>query len=67
MSRPCFVEGSFDLIWAEGSIYITGFATGLRRWRPLLKDTGCLAATELSWLKQEASGEAAAFWQKNYP
>jgi ubiquinone/menaquinone biosynthesis C-methylase UbiE len=37
-----FPEGSFDIIWAEGSIAKMGFAAGLREWRRLLKPGGYL-------------------------
>ncbi len=37
-----FPEGSFDIIWAEGSIWIIGFEKGLRTWRRFLKQNGFL-------------------------
>lgn len=63
--------GSVDLIWAEGSIYIIGFAKGLELWRELLRDDGAVVASELTWLTENVSGsvpdEARAFWQEAYP
>jgi ubiquinone/menaquinone biosynthesis C-methylase UbiE len=38
-----FPEESFDIIWAEGSIHVTGFARGLREWGRLLRPGGFLA------------------------
>lgn len=35
-----FPSESFDLIWAEGSLYGIGFEGGLRDWRYLIKDNG---------------------------
>ena len=35
-------DGYFDIIWSEGSIFVLGFGNGLTRFRPLLKDKGCL-------------------------
>jgi SAM-dependent methyltransferase len=35
-----FPDGSFDIIWSEGSIYAVGFEKGLRIWRRLLKPGG---------------------------
>ncbi|MGB7296785.1 MAG: class I SAM-dependent methyltransferase [Candidatus Aminicenantales bacterium] len=37
-----FPEKSFDIIWAEGSIFAIGFATGLREWQRFLKPGGFL-------------------------
>ena len=37
-----FPDASFDIVWAEGSIYIIGFERGLREWRRLLKTDGFL-------------------------
>lgn len=38
-----FPNDSFDIIWAEGSIYVVGFDNGLREWAKLLKPKGFLA------------------------
>lgn len=35
-----FPDGSFDVIWAEGSINVIGFKRGLQEWRRLLKPGG---------------------------
>ena len=37
-----FPDESFDIIWAEGSIWIIGFERGLKDWRRLLKPKGFL-------------------------
>jgi ubiquinone/menaquinone biosynthesis C-methylase UbiE len=37
-----FPDESFDIIWAEGSIWIIGFGKGLKEWRRLLKPSGFL-------------------------
>ena len=37
-----FPDESFDIIWAEGSIWIIGFEKGLKEWRRLLKPNGFL-------------------------
>lgn len=62
-----FAEGSFDLIWSEGAIYIIGFEEGLKKWRPLLKKGGYIAVTELSWLRQELPKELEDYWKTEYP
>jgi ubiquinone/menaquinone biosynthesis C-methylase UbiE len=37
-----FPDESFDIIWAEGSIFRIGFETGLKEWRRFLKPSGFL-------------------------
>ena len=57
-----------DLIWAEGSAYVMGFAEALTAWRPLLSvPHGRLVVSELVWLTDEPPAEAWAFWQQGYP
>ncbi|MCA1992273.1 MAG: class I SAM-dependent methyltransferase [Coleofasciculus sp. S288] len=58
---------SINLIWAEGSIYILGFANGLRLWRPLLRDGGLLVASECTWLLDNPPVEVLDFWHEAYP
>lgn len=52
-----FREGSFDLFWAEGSVYNIGFRRGLVEWRRFLRPGGCIAVTECSWLSEERPAE----------
>jgi len=35
-----FPDESFDVVWAEGSIFVIGFKKGLQEWRRLLKPGG---------------------------
>lgn len=37
-----FPDESFDILWAEGSIFVLGFEMGLREWRRLLRPGGHL-------------------------
>lgn len=37
-----FTDESFNIIWAEGSIYAIGFKNGIEKWRRLLKPNGYL-------------------------
>ena len=62
-----FPEHSFDLLWCEGAIFIIGFGEGLRTWRRLVKEDGCVAVTELSWIKTNPPAEIVAYWKENYP
>ncbi len=67
MSSLDFEEGTFDLIWAEGSAYTIGFENALRTWKPLLKRPGYLAATEIAWTKPAPPEELKCFWAEEYP
>jgi len=62
-----FKEGQFDLIWAEGSIFVIGFEQGLSYWKRFLKKGGYIALTEAAWFTDTPSEEARAFWQECYP
>ncbi len=62
-----FERDSFDVIWSEGAIYIIGFEKGLREFKPLLKQGGYAAVTEITWLKPDPPAEIKIFWDKNYP
>jgi ubiquinone/menaquinone biosynthesis C-methylase UbiE len=37
-----FPDENFDIVWAEGSVYVIGFEQGLKAWRRLIKPTGFL-------------------------
>ncbi len=67
MFKLQFAEHSFDVIWAEGSIYIIGFERGLQTFQPFLKKRGYLAVTEISWLKPNRPTDLTEFWDKEYP
>ncbi len=58
---------TFDAVWSEGAVYIMGFEAGLRAWRSLLKPSGYVAVTELSWLKAEPPKEILDYWLEQYP
>lgn len=67
MHQLPFADGSFDLIWSEGAIYIAGFERGLQQWRRLVRPRGCVAVTELCWLVDEPPDVPRAFWVEHYP
>jgi SAM-dependent methyltransferase len=62
-----FDAESFDLLWAEGSIFIIGLARGLQDFRACLKPGGYLAFTELCWFVSEPPAEARAYFDNIYP
>jgi SAM-dependent methyltransferase len=62
-----FPEANFDVIWSEGAIYIIGFEAGLRAWRRFLKPGGCVAVSEITWLRPDPPLEIRAYWDQDYP
>ena len=66
MADMGFREKTFDLIWSEGAAYILGMSEALRAWRPLLREQGYLAFTELVWLDEHPAGEVAEFFKSEY-
>ncbi len=60
-------EEFFDVIWSEGALYIIGFRDGLATCYRLLAPAGCLAVTELSWLKSDPPDECHEFFANEYP
>ena len=67
MSALGFPEKSFDLIWCEGAAYNIGISEALHAWRPLLRNKGYLAFTELVWLEENPPAVAAEFFGSEYP
>ncbi|MFE5093577.1 bifunctional class I SAM-dependent methyltransferase/N-acetyltransferase [Streptomyces sp. NPDC056638] len=64
LSGPDFPDGSFDLVWAEGSAYIIGFDTALRDWKRLLAPGGSLVVSECVWTTDAPTDEARAYWEQ---
>lgn len=62
-----FARESFDLLWAEGSIFIIGLLQGLRDFARYLKPGGYLAFTEMCWFVDEPPAEVKAFFAAAYP
>lgn len=67
MAALDFPSAAFDLIWCEGAAYVMGVPEALKAWRPLLRDQGYLAFTELVWLEDTPPAEVAAFFRSEYP
>lgn len=66
MSEIHLPEKSFDLIWAEGAIYLIGVQKGITYWRKFLKPKGYVVFSELSWLTSTPSNEIESFWKRHY-
>lgn len=62
-----FEKESFDVIWAEGSIFIVGFEKGLNEWRKYLAPGGFIALTEVFWFKPDPPAKLKTFWEQVYP
>ncbi|MGH3929373.1 MAG: class I SAM-dependent methyltransferase [Pseudonocardiaceae bacterium] len=60
-------DGSADVVWAEGSVYVMGFDAALSAWRRLLAPGGVLVLTEAEWTTPEPAAVARAFWNPAYP
>jgi len=58
-----FGEGSFDLVWSEGAIFIIGFEAGLRAWRPLLKKGGFMVVSDADWFEPNPPKELVQWWK----
>ena len=67
MGNMPFSKESFDLIWAEGSIFVVGFKEGMQAWKKLLRKNGFLAVTDISWLKENPPVEVKNFFANAYP
>jgi ubiquinone/menaquinone biosynthesis C-methylase UbiE len=63
MTALDYEDGSFDLIWCEGAIFIIGFEGGLREWKRLLTGKGYLVVSELCWLKPNPPEEVRKFME----
>jgi ubiquinone/menaquinone biosynthesis C-methylase UbiE len=46
-------DGSFDLIWSEGALYIMGIRDALTMCHRLLKPGGCLGVSHMVWFKPD--------------
>lgn len=61
-----FRPGSFDLAWAEGSLYSIGFRDGLAACRAMLRPGGYLAASEAVWTVPNPPSEIRTWWDAEY-
>lgn len=65
-----FDPGSFDLLWAEGSIFVIGLQRGLTDFQRYLRPGGYLAFTEMCWFSSAVDDhpdEAVRFFNNVYP
>ena len=67
MGKLKFEENQFDLVWAEGSIYIISFAKGLQSVKPILKFSGYAVFSDMNWFKENPPEELAQFFANECP
>jgi SAM-dependent methyltransferase len=67
MFKLDYPDGSFDIIWTEGAIYILGFERALVEWKRMLKPGGYIVASDATWFKEGAPDEVLEFWDGEYP
>jgi SAM-dependent methyltransferase len=67
MFEMSFPDESFDIIWAEGSIYLIGFEQGLKVWRRFIRPNGFLVVHEMTWLRPEPPQAIYDYWKTLYP
>ena len=46
-------DGSFDLIWSEGALYMMGIPDAMKMCHRLLKPGGCLGVSDMVWFKPD--------------
>lgn len=62
-----FDEGSFDIIWAEGSSFIIGILQALKYWKKFLKQDGYLVFSDCTWYTDSPSEECKNFFNEMSP
>jgi predicted O-methyltransferase YrrM len=60
-------EGTIDLVWAEGSIYVLGVERALSQWYGWLRPGGWVAFSDFVWWSDDPSAEVREFWASEYP
>jgi len=67
MDNLPFDEGSFDIIWAEGSVFIIGLLPALLYWKKYLKSGGYLVFSDCTWFTDSPSVECRNFLNESCP
>jgi len=60
-------DAPFDLVWAEGSLFVMGFPAGLTACHALLAPGGGLAVSDIAWLRPDVPAECRQFFAGVYP
>jgi SAM-dependent methyltransferase len=62
-----FPDGSFDVVWSEGSMHVLGFERALDEWRRLIRPPGFLVVHETAWLRPDPPSEIVNCPHLAYP
>lgn len=62
-----FEDGSFDVVWSEGAIFVIGFEKGLREWKRLVAPNGYVVVSELTWLQNDVPDDVREWMMQVYP
>jgi SAM-dependent methyltransferase len=57
----------YDLVWAEGSLFVMGFAEGIALCHELLRPGGVAAVSDAVWLRPDAPAECREYFAGIYP
>jgi cyclopropane fatty-acyl-phospholipid synthase-like methyltransferase len=67
MNDISFENEFFDLIWAEGSLYVLGIGKGLQKLYSLLKPGGFAVFSDLNFTEYDIPEELTSFFNLEYP
>lgn len=67
MLDMAFESESFDLLWAEGALFVIGIERGLREFRRLLAPSGVIAFTEMCLFGDDIPSELRSWFAEVYP
>lgn len=62
-----FDKERFDLLWAEGAIFIIGLMRGMKDFKTYLKHRGYLVFSEMCWINDKPPAEIRNYFDKCYP
>jgi ubiquinone/menaquinone biosynthesis C-methylase UbiE len=67
MNSLGFEDGSFDVLWCEGAVFVIGFEKGLSEWRELLVDKWYLVVSEMCLIDPKPPANVKDYLAKEYP
>jgi len=67
MDNLPFDDGSFNIIWAEGSAFIIGILNALKYWKKFLKPDGYMMISDCTWFTSTPSEECKNFFDEISP